>query len=261
VVLAVAVVVPVVVVLGSLLAIGIFHAVEGRPVPSFPSLAADPDPSLHGTVAYYDQATRCVRIVAAAGSPSKDVLCLPPWTPDPERLKTEGKEIGPQLAWRTDGRLEVTMMFMPVTEEKRGAPPVPGWQKLVDVATGAVEDVPAADVPSSASAVGGPVVNGDGERLAWTSNEQTGRVKVTVTGADGTRTLLSAHGPGEYGYRLSTVAWAPDGRWIVADDGRILVITPTDPPRTRVLVDGGGGSTEYPTFAVTATDLLATPHA
>lgn len=250
------VVVPVAVVVGLIVAVLVFHAVEGRSVPSFPSLTADPDPSLHGTVAYFDEATRCVRLVAASGATTKDALCVEPWKPDPAKVQTEGKQLTPALAWRDDGRLEVTMMYLPVSEKGKGSPPKPGWQKLVDVRTGAVEDVPAAQVPSEAPPVGGAVVSPSGERVAWTSNEQTGRVKVTLTDDQGTRTLLSAHGPGEYSYRLSTAFWAPNRQWIAADDGRILVITPTDPAQTRVLVDGGGSSGEYPTFAVTGADVL-----
>lgn len=42
-----------------------------RPIPSFPSLVANPDSSLQGTVAYTDMQSRCVRTVAAAGGPSR----------------------------------------------------------------------------------------------------------------------------------------------------------------------------------------------
>jgi hypothetical protein len=54
--------------------------------------------------------------------------------------------------------------------------------------------------------------------------------------------------------------WAPNWQWIVADDGRILVITTDDPSTTRVLVDeprgGRSGGTIGPTFAVTADNIL-----
>lgn len=80
----------------------------GRPLPAFPSLAQTPDASLHGTVAYFAEGSRCVRIVAAAGQPAKDLLCVP--EPDMARAVELGtKEDGPQLVWRADGRLEVTM--------------------------------------------------------------------------------------------------------------------------------------------------------
>ncbi len=249
-----------VLVLGSVLVLAIFHADEGRPIPAFPSLAAHPDSSLQGTVAYTYGPSRCVRIVAAAGQPSKDVLCLGTSQPKPAQAAVQAKEVNvPQLVWRPDGRLEVTMLLMQAGPGTAGKAPAytPEWQKLVDVRTGGVEDVPASQLPSATNQTTRPSVNPAGQQLTYTSDEPTGRVKVTLTGATGTRTLLSAHGPGEYGYRLYSVFWAPNWQWIAADDGRILVITPGDRPVTRVLVDGAGGERAFPTFAVTTQNLLA----
>lgn len=230
---------------------------QSRPIPSFPSLIQNPDSSLHGTVAYTDSESRCVRIVAAAGGPSKDVLCLGPQKLDPKTAAVVGKEMSlPQLVWRSDGRLEVTMMLM--RGGGPGKPPVhfvPEWQKTVDVTTGAVQDVPAADLPSGPNLSTQPATNPAGQRLAWTSDGD-GRVKVTLTDPSGSRTLLSARGPGEYTYALHRVFWAPDSQWIAADDGRILVITPGSDPVTRVLVDGGGGASDYPLFAVTDRHMM-----
>jgi len=42
-----------------------------RPNPEFASLADAPDPSLSGTVAYFDDESLCVRVVAAAGQPNR----------------------------------------------------------------------------------------------------------------------------------------------------------------------------------------------
>jgi hypothetical protein len=235
----------------------------GRGVPEFDSLAEHPDPSLHGTVAYFAGETGCVRIVAAAGQPSKDVICLPP--PDMTKAAALGtKEDGPQLVWRPDGRLEVTMFR---SDPKTGTFSA-GWQKVVDVSTGLAEDVPAADVPSSPDLTTHPVVSPSGQRIATRSDEQSGRIEVTLTDAKGTRTLLSARGPGKYTYRLASAFWAPNWQWIAADDGRILVITPGDRPTTRVLTDstregrgaGGGLYGDDPRlarFAITGTDFLA----
>jgi hypothetical protein len=234
------------------------HVVEGRPVPSFPSLVTQPDPSLHGTVAYYADQTHCVRMIAASGLSSKDVLCLP--AQDPKTAAQLGKEAGPQLVWRADGRLEITMFRMRV-----GKAPGPafsaGWQKVVDVRTGQVQDTPAADVPSSPNKATQPAVNAAGRQVTFSSDAPSGRVKVVVTDATGSHTVLSAHGPGEYGYQLTAAFWSPDGSWIAADDGRILVITPGPPPRTRLLIDPSGsasfsGEPGLARFAVTGADLL-----
>lgn len=230
----------------------------GRDIPSFASLTEHPDRSLHGTVAYVDFRTQCIHIVAAAGSPDTRVWCLPPM--DVDKAVALGKEQGPQLVWRPDGRLEVTMFRM--TD-----PPGPGfragWQKIIDVRTGAVEDVPDADVPAAPDLGTRPTVRPDGARITTSSHPESGKVEITLTEADGRRrTLLSARGPGGYGYSLTSAFWSPDGRWVVADDGRILVVTVDDPSVTRVLVTAttggafGGEDPRLARFAVTADDIL-----
>lgn len=224
-----------------------------RPVPAFPSLAEHPDPALHGTVAYLGEGG-CIRVVAASGGPSKQVWCLPPQ--DIGKAEKLGKEQGPQLVWRPDGRLEVTMFRM--TD-----PPGPnfraGWQKLLDVRTGQVEDVPQADVPSAANRTTHPSTSSTGQTVSWTSEAASGRIRIVLHEDGGSRTLLAAQGPGEYTYGLSAVFWSPDGTWIAADDGRVLVVTPGDAV-TRVLVKPAdvGFPGELARFAVTAEDILPT---
>jgi hypothetical protein len=231
--------------------------VTGGEIPRFPSLAAKPDPSLQGTVAYLDGPTNCVRILAAAGSPSKELLCLPPL--DPKEAKALGKPLGPQLVWLGDGRLEVTMFRM---TDPPGPNYRPGWQKIVDVRTGAVTDTPAAEVPSTPNLTTRPVVSPSGERIRFTSDSQSGHVRVTLTDASGrTRTLLEANGPGEYTYGLASAFWSPTFDYVLADDGRILVITTGKAPLIRVLVESNasslGGGASHAGFAVSAENLLA----
>lgn len=226
------------------------HGFQGGD-PQFPSLAANPDPSLHGTVAYLDDSTGCVRIRSVSGRPARNVYCLP--AQDPAVAKEKGKLVGPQLRWRPDGRLEVTMFRMPV---KPGPGYHAGWQKLVDVRTGKVQDVPAADVPATPAVNAHPAVNAAGERISWTSED--GKVEVLLHRGATTRTLLSAHGPFET-YRLGAAFWGPEGRWVLADDGRILVITTGAHPVTRVLTEESASvafESQYSRFAVTGADLL-----
>lgn len=242
----------------NVLGFAIFHAREGRSVPKFESLAAQPDRSLQGTVAYTTGNDRCVRIVAAAGQPARDVYCIGAW--QPSKSAVEGKQMNePQLVWRDEDRLEITMFRMQVGPANKGKPPVytAEWQKLVDVRTGAVEDVPAAMLPSGPNLTTHPTVSPTGQRLAWSVNGPTGQARVTLTDSSGTRTVLSAHGPGEYGYNFYAVFWAPNWQWIAADDGRILIITPGSPPVTRVLVDGAGAWSDFPTFAATGENILS----
>lgn len=222
-----------------------------RSVPEFPSLAQSPDRSLGGSVAYYRDSTACVVVVAAAGAPSKVVLCLPDQgSAEAQKL---GKLVGPQLVWRPDDRLEVTMFRL---TDPPGPTFLPGWQKVVDVRTGVVEEVPAAQVPSVPTLDSRATVSPDGREVRSTSTN--GTVEVLLREATGTRTLLSARGPADGSYSVDSAFWSPTWQWVAADDGRILVITTGVEPVTRVLTDEStmGGYGGYPRFAVTAADLL-----
>lgn len=240
-----------------------FHSGERQPVPSFPSLIDSPDPSLGGTVAYFDNGTSCVRIIAASGAASEDVYCL---TADDLRLSPQdGKPAGPQLVWAPDGRLEVTLFrWMPSKDTESPPPMAAEWQKLVDVTTGAVEEVPDDRLPAEPLDPEPPTVNDRGDEVRTDFDALTGQGDVTLSTSSGARTLLTVRGPGEYTYGLDPAFWAPDGEWIVLTDsgegGRILVITPSDPSTTRVLVansgGGAGGGTAGPAFAVTSEQLV-----
>lgn len=230
-------------------AIGIDLWQANRPIPEFPSLADSPDPSLEGTVAYYDTDAGCVRIADASGAAVEDAYCF----------DAADDDNGPQLAFRPDGRLEVTMFTWP-----QGGELAAKWQRLVDVASGEVEEVPIADVPDEPTQSPIPAVGPDGQTVTYES--KSGTITVKLTSDAGTRTLLSATGP-EGSYQVSPggqPVWSPDGDWIMLDDGRLLLITTADPSQTRVLVDPVGGlgsyrSFEVRLFAVTDKTLVNTP--
>jgi hypothetical protein len=232
---------------------------SSRERPSFPILADDPDTSLHGTVAYLDGSSRCLWIVAAAGAPSRQVWCVPPMDVA-KAIALGAKETDPQLRWLDDGRLEVTVFR---AKMQPGLPPAfsAGWQRIVDVRTGAVEQVAADAVPPSPDLTTRPSVNDVGQRIVTESDPASGRITVRLRDDAGERTLLSVRGPAKYTYGLQAAFWAPGGDWILADDGRILVITTGDPPVTRILTDRmgpGGGMTDdglFASFAVTDADL------
>jgi hypothetical protein len=251
-------VIAVVVIAGVLVARDVIESSFDRP--SFPSLAEHPDPSLHGTVAYFDGQSRCVLMVAAAGSPSKQVLCLPPMDID-KAVALGAKETDPQLVWSADGQLEVTVFRAAM---RKGEPPAygAGYQKVVDVRSGAVRDTPTADVPGAPNLTTRPTTSPDGRRITTSSDPEFGRIEVRLTEGDRTRTLLSAHGPGKYTYGLDAAFWAPNWGWIAADDGRILIVTTGAHPTTRVLAEptegggAGGDDARFASFAVTADDLL-----
>lgn len=232
-----------------------------RGVPQYPSLRSQPDPSLSGTVAYVTTGS-CIEVVSASGSRAKQVLCLQ----GAEQQKggpAATKLIGPQLVWRADGRLEVTMFRMSMSGHGEAPTYSAGWQKVIDVRTGAVQQTPTADLPSTWDTSTRPTVGPAGQRLIVTNaRDGSGKVSITLTQAGhADRTLLSAHGPGEYTYHLYSAFWSPDRQWIAADDGRILILTLGDPVVTRVLADdlASGGFNEDPArsnFAITAADVL-----
>jgi hypothetical protein len=153
-------------------------------------------------------------------------------------------------------------MFRMTPPLKPGATPGlhPGWQKIIDVRTGKIEDVPAADVPSQPSLGTHPMVSPSGQRISWTSDG--GRVEVRLSDHNGSRILLSVQGPPDYTYGLGAAFWAPNWQWIAADDGRILIITTGHPSVTRVLTDEssrGAFDARLARFAVTGANLLTPP--
>ena len=258
-------VVAVVVALGAILAIAVAAVVvelitdaKWTP-PDFPSLAAEPDPSLQGTVAYFAGQSRCVRVVAASGQPEKEVLCVGDQVDS--RTGTPFKEMGPQLVWLPDGRLGVTMFRLAPADSPSTAttqlPLVAGWRKIIDVRTGQVEDVPAADLPAEPAQLPAPTVNAAGERIDTVA--AAGRTEVVLDDGSGSRTLLSfPAAPPQANYQFGPAFWAPNGDWIAAGDGRILVITTGDPAVTRVLRDDARAASlvSSPEFAVTEQNLL-----
>lgn len=227
------------------------HALNNRPIPSFPSLTASPDTSLHGTVAYFDDASQCVRVTSAAGAPSRDALCL--GKPDMSSVKDKGKPMAPQLAWRNGNQLVVTGIRM------TGSPGFkPEWQKVVTLPAGTVTDVPASQVPTSVTKPSRPLVSPSGARITVHSDPSVGKVSLTLTEGGTTRTLMSAQGPGEYMYGMNSAGWSPDWKWVLANDGRLLVVTTGAQPTTRILVahPWTGDDSAYQQYDITGADLL-----
>lgn len=229
---------------------------NSRPIPDFPLLANNPDSTLVGTVAYVDT-NNCVRIIALRGEPSREVYCIPKWSPtDAAKL---GKPTAPQLVWLDGGKLEVTFFRMSLTP---GPNVSKGWQVVVDVRTGVSVQTSEELTPNQPNLNTRPTTNVSGDSLSFTSNRDTGAVKITMTDSAGeSRTLLDDRGPGQ-SYGIYSVFWSPDGKTVFADDGRILVIVPSSEPVVRTLVDGSGGSPFFNDdarasgFAVTSEEYL-----
>ena len=226
--------------------------------PSFSSLSGSPDPSLRGTVAYFDGFDNgCVRVIAAAGAPAKDVLCFP----DDVDVEVDGG-VGPELTWLADGRLQVTIYeWSGVSDDINQI--TGAWSKIIDVATGDASDVSADQVPRRPTPATDPSPAANGDSVECTSGG--GRIEITQRTSGSSRVLLSAKGNPDY--RLAgPCIWSPDGQWILAqeaDEGRLLLVTTTDPAETRVLAQrpgcvGSCGSTgiDLRLVAVTTQDVL-----
>lgn len=229
---------------------------DDREIPDFPLLSNRPDSALVGTVAYVDR-SNCVRLIALRGEPEREVYCIPNWSiPDAAAL---GKPTAPQLVWLENGKLEVTFFRMSIGP---GPTVSKGWQVIVDVRTGAVAETSKESVPEQPNLSTRPITNKKGQVLSYSSNRDTGRIKITVADTSGaSRVLLSDRGPSQ-SYGLNSVFWGPDGKTVFADDGRILVIVPSQDPVVRILVDGGGGNPFFDDdsrvsgFAVTSVEYL-----
>ena len=225
-----------------------------RPDPEFASLSDAPDPSLSGTVAYFDDESLCVRVVAAAGQPNREVYCLEDQAPS--AAEKEGKDVGVDIVWLPDDRLQLTLYRMAA---QAGSPVfTPAWRRIVDVRTSDVEDVPAAGIAGEVPVRECVTTNPDGEQLVTTSD--SGHAVVTLMSSEGERTLLDVRGNPET-YGIAEACWSPDYRWITTNDTRLLVITPGDPPLTRSLTPPMTTFYGYDAlswYAVTAADLLDT---
>lgn len=226
--------------------------VQSRPDPEFPSLALAPDPSLSGTVAYFDDESQCVRVVAAAGQPNRRVYCVP--AQQSASAEKEGKDIGIDMEWLPDDRLQLTMYRM--TAQPPDPAFTPAWRRVVDVRSGAVEEVPRADFAGAQPRSDCVSTSPSGERIVTESSE--GHATITLVNGDTERTLLDVRGNPET-YAIADACWAPGFGWIAAHDSRLLVIVPSDPPTTRVLTPPmttfyGWDALSW--YAITGEDLL-----
>jgi hypothetical protein len=187
------------------------------PLPEYPALSDQPDPSIPGTVAYmeYDE-TPCLFTVPASGGEGQEAWC--------------GREYVEFPAWTADGLLVVT-----------------DWQAeptyvLIDPVTGTeVDQVPAGDQLAD-----GPLPYSGQDRQERADGAKvrteglrggTSSVVVRLDGQD--QTILSIEdAPSDY--RFYEAQWSPDGEWVLVSDteGRLLIVGADGTPGARVLVDG-----------------------
>lgn len=191
------------------------------PLPAMPPLAADPDPSLPGTIAFVHGTweSPCIATVPAAGAPSVDLMC--------DGMVPEG------LAWTTEGDLAVAAgdEFARMSEGL-------GVTVLDPVTGRAIDQVNVAADPVGWA--GDRAERPDGARLL-ASLARDGTAVLRVRWADGTSDeVLRVTGPRDYGFMFPQ--WSPDGDWVLAMDtrGRVFVVAPQGDAGPRLVAETGG---------------------
>ena len=230
-----------------------FFKAESTPNPVFPSLVSAPDTSLHGTVAYYDNPSRCVRVISASGAKSKEVMCMPEL--DVNKAQKDGKPVGWNLTWRADNRLEITEFLM----VDGGPDPVfkPSWQKVVDVVSGAVEETPVAQIAATPTPGSRATISPAGDKVVFTSDSGHGVVDVVDASGKATTVLDAKGNPETYGFKAAH--WSPDFKWVAVDDGHLLITTIGSGGQTHTLTpplqtDYGYDALHW--YDITSADLL-----
>jgi len=194
-----------------------------RSVPMFPSLAAFPDRSLHGTVAYNALAITtpkgkqgCVYVVTVSGGIPRLLFCA-----------DQPRAMGAELKWLADGRLVATDQY------------AARWRKFIDVKTGFITTRPGVKV-AIPLALDNYTVKGP-KGMSVTTTVGSGLWTMTLTSGTVTRTLLKVGVPPNYS--VNRPEWSASGTWLVVEDSaaRLLVITTDVKSTTRVLIDGGWG--------------------
>ena len=214
--------------------------------PDFDSLPSRPNPQLRGTVAYFDSRTGCVRAVAAAGTPSKEVYCL--------GEQRRAGEVGVDLAWVGAGELQLTMLRR--AANGHGESYEPAWQRVVDVVSLEAAETSESRLSGGWSRSVRPTVDNHGNRLEAVN--VNGFVRVSLENDSGTsRTLFEAQGHPR-SYRLHSAFFSPDSAYVLSDDGGVLITTVNEPSVTMRLApqyqgERAGGALNW--FAVTEWDL------
>lgn len=190
------------------------------PLPDFPQLADDPDPSIPGMVAFLHDAgeARCIALVPAAGGPATDVVC---------RADLEVTE----LAWTDEGLLAFT------TYASQGPQVV-----LIDPQTGSELDRMRWREPEDGAIWSAQrAQRDDGARLLY-EQRLGGEAAVRIRQPDGAiREVFQVRGPADYA--IASAQWSPDGAWILVTDsrGRLIVVAAEGEPAPRILLTESEG--------------------
>ena len=188
------------------------------PLPDFPSLADQPDPSIPGTVAYVGfDGGPCLFTVPASGGETREVWC--------------GREYVEFPMWSSDGLLVLNDWTVEPT------------YLVIDPVSGTeVDRLPIGDQGADAEPIPYPLdkrrERADGA-IVLVEGRGNGEAEVVVRLSDGSeRMILSVtDAPSDYYFHESQ--WSPDGEWVLITDnaGRLLIVGANGTPDARVLVD------------------------
>lgn len=189
------------------------------PLPDFPSLAEQPDPSIPGTVAYvaFDDDPCLVTVPASGRGVVEWVWC--------------GRQYVEFPSWTADGLLVV----VDYTAQ-------PSYL-LIDPTTGtAVDRIPQDGQPGEPVPLPYPSTvrqeRPDGARVR-TDGLRGGEASVIVRIDGEDQAILTVeNAPSDYSF--VDAQWSPDGAWVLVSDtaGRLLIVGADGNPAARVLVDG-----------------------
>lgn len=183
------------------------------PVPSYPSLAQQPDRRIPGTVAFWRTGrTPCLSLVPASGGQARELWCH------------QNAEVS-RPEWTEGGNLVVRTYS------------VSGPERLtIDGATGEVLERRAGSFDMHPHPAG-TNTRGDGTRAVIDNTEGEARLSL-VAPSGRPQALLVADGPRDYAF--FDTRWSPDGNWLLVTDSeeRVLVVDAAT-GQARVLASNG----------------------
>ncbi|NLA37714.1 MAG: hypothetical protein GX868_18780 [Actinobacteria bacterium] len=181
-------------------------------------------------------------VALASGAAASNVLC---WPIDDSALAT--------AVWTADGRLLVTSFL----QQEGDGGPEPEWAKYVDVATGRTEDVPAEQLGKGAEPSSGPQTNPQGQRLNLESGSGDAVIHLLGPGDDARNLLEVTEANPDWSIQSDPV-WSSDFAWVMSWDGRLLITTTGNSPRTRTLAEEASASPygfDQPNFSILDRDV------
>ncbi|CAN5839771.1 hypothetical protein BH20GEM1_BH20GEM1_19520 [soil metagenome] len=196
------------------------------PLPDYPSLAADPDPSIPGRVAFVRWGERpCVFVVQGSGGAPRRLRCT-------DEDGNGGVDwFGGPVAWTRDGRI-VVQAFSPAGNRAIVLDPETGH-----VVERIVVEQPLGERASlSGSLQTEPEARDDGARLLV--NRSGGAATLGIAPRDASpREVARFSGPPAYAFREAH--WSPDGEWILVRDSNqdLLVVRAREGAPLRLLAD------------------------